>query len=101
MALSGFQLPAISARSRRLRGLPAIPAATVSASTAASFRLFPPARARRRRAASTAEGMPRIVYCMTEDRWRLQRLQADGTATAADPQRTDMRTNIDVDDYLK
>ncbi len=63
-ALSAFHVLAISARSRRFRRLPAAPEPSASASTAASFRLLPAARARSRRAASTVAGMPRSVYCM-------------------------------------
>src|ERR1043166_4733338 len=63
-ALSAFHVPAMSLRFRRLRGASVVPAPSASASMVASFKLLPPARARWRRAASRAAGMPRTVYCM-------------------------------------
>src|SRR5450759_723471 len=63
-ALSAFQVPAISPRSLRFRGAPAIPAPSAKAATAASFRLLRAARARSRNAVSRAGGIPRMVYCM-------------------------------------
>jgi hypothetical protein len=60
--LSAFHVPAISPKSRRFRGVPATPAPSANASTTASFRLLPAARARSRMAWSTTAGMPRMVY---------------------------------------
>ena len=66
-ALSAFHVPAMSPRSRRFRaGADVTPAPSASASTAASFRLLPAARARARRALSMTGGMPRMVYCRHE-----------------------------------
>jgi hypothetical protein len=61
---SALHVPAISLRLRRRDRTAVKPEPAVRASTAASFRLFPDARARSLSASSKAGGIPRIVYCM-------------------------------------